>query len=105
MQHLSIVAGIIHSVVVIEQSQFYHQLATITYAQRQGILTSIEFIERLLSLRIIEESTSPSLCRTEYIGVRETTAESYEVHLLQCLATRDKVGHGNIFHVETCDIE
>ena len=105
MQHLCIVAGICRCCCVIEQSQLYHQLTAVTNAEREGVLTRVELIEGLLCLRVEEEGTSPSLCRTQYVGVRETAAEGYHINLFQCLTTCYEVSHRNILHVKASLIE
>ena len=52
----------------------------------------------------IEECTSPTLGRTENIGVRETTAEYDKVYILQSLTTGNQVGHHHILYIEAGEI-
>ena len=87
------------------QTEFHHQLATVTDTQRQGVLAGIELVEGLLSLGVEEEGTSPSLGRTQYVGVRETAAEHNHVDVLKGLATGNQVGHHHVLHVETGQIQ
>ncbi len=88
----------------IDEVQHNHQLATVADTERKGILTGLELIESLLSLRLDEECTSPTLGRTENVGVRETTAEYDEVHILQSLTNRNQVGHHHILYFEAGEI-
>ncbi len=43
------------------QAEFYHQLAAVTYAQRQGIAPRIEGFKRLPSLLVPTKARSPTL--------------------------------------------
>ena len=54
MQHLGALST--------RESELNHQLTTVTDTQRQGVLTGIELIKRLLGLRIEEEGSCPTLC-------------------------------------------
>ncbi len=105
MQHLCVVACVGDGVVVVEQTQLHHQLATVADAEREGVLAGIELVERLLCLRVVEECTCPTLGRAEHVGVGEATAEGDEVNLLEGLATSDEVGHGDVLHVEAGHVE
>ena len=89
----------------VDEVEFHHQLASVADTERQGVLTGIELVECLLSLRVEEECTCPSLGRTEHVGVRESTAEHNHVDILQSLAAAHKVGHHHVLHVESGEIQ
>ena len=89
----------------IDEVELNHELAAIAYAEAQGVLTAIEAFEGCLSLVVPEESSGPSFGRTEHIGVGESAAEHYHVHIVESLASRHEVGHMHILHVETGQIE
>ena len=89
----------------VNEVQFHHQLTAITNTQWKCIFTSVIFVESFFSFRVEEESTCPTFGRTQYVGVGETTAVNNHVHIFQCLASADKVGHCNVFHIESCQIQ
>ena len=89
----------------VDEVELNHELATVTDTERESVLASVELVERLLSLRVVEECACPTLSRTENVRVREATAEDDHVHVLECLTTGDKVGHHNVLHVEASEVE
>ena len=88
----------------VEQLQLGHQLATVTDTEAQRVLAGVEALDRRFSCLIEEDTGSPSLSGAQYVGVRESTAEDDQVHVVECLAARSQVGQVNIFHVEACQI-
>ena len=58
MQHLGLLL-----VLRIDEVELNHQLAAVADAERQGVLAGIELVESLLSLRVEEECSCPSLGR------------------------------------------
>ena len=105
VEHLCVVACIGDGMVVAEQTKFYHQLATVADTEAQGIRASIEAVEGGLSLGIEEEGSGPSLGTAEDIAVGESSAECDDVDVVEGLAAADEVGHGDVFHVESCEPE
>ena len=89
----------------INEVQLCHKLAAVAYTERECVLTGIELVESLLSLRVVEEGACPSLCRAKHVAVGESSAEHYHVDVLQSLASADEVGHHHVLHVETCEIQ
>ena len=87
------------------QPEFYHQLTAIADAERQSVLAGIEPVEGFLGLRVVKESSCPSLGRAENVAVGEATAEDDEVHFVERLATGDEVSHHHVLHVEAGQIE
>ena len=98
MQHASLI-------VAADEIEFHHELTSVAHTQRQCILTGIEFVQRLLCFRIVEEGSSPSLCTAQYVGIGESATEHDELYLLQRLASGDEVGHHHILHIEAGKIE
>ena len=94
MKHLAVFL-----VLGIDKIKFHHELAAVADT------ACIIFVERFFCFRIEEESTCPTLSRTKNVGVGETTAVNNHVYIFQRLAAADKVGHGNILHIEACQIE
>ena len=90
---------------LVDQSQFYHQLATVADAKTQSVLACIELVQCLLGLGVVQECACPSLGTAQNVAVGETAAEGNHVHVLQSLASGDEVGHGNVLHVEACQPE
>ena len=58
MQHLGLLL-----VLRIDEVKLNHKLAAVADAERQGVLAGIELVESLLSLRVEEERSCPSLGR------------------------------------------
>ena len=105
VEHLCIVLRIGHSVVIVDETQFHHQLASVADAERQRVFSCIEGIERCLCLGVEEESACPTLRTAQHVGVGESAAEDNHVDVFQGLATAHKVGHHHVLHVEACQIE
>ena len=97
MQHLGVLSTC--------QTQFYHQLTSVTDTQRERILAGIELVEGLLGFRVVQECPCPSFCRTQHVTVGESATEDDHIDILQRLATTDQVGHHHVFHFESGQIE
>ena len=89
----------------INQIQFHHQLATVANTQRQRVFTGIEIVECRLGLRIVQESTGPAFGRTQHIRIGEHAAEDNHINIFQRLPSAYQVGHHDILHVESRQIE
>ena len=89
----------------VEQAELHHQLATVADAQREGVGAVVEPAECLACGVVPEEARSPSLGRTEHVGVRESAAEHYHVYVVESLAAAHEVGHMHVLHLETGEVE
>ena len=86
------------------QAKFYHQLATIAYAQRQSVAPCIEGFKRLPSLLVPAETRSPALGRAKHVAIGKASAEHYHTDILQRLGSAHQVCHTNVLDIKTGQI-
>ena len=89
----------------IDEVEFHHKLATIANTEGESVGTCIEAVEGFLCLRIEEEGSCPTFGTAEDVAVGESTTEDDEVDVVERFATSDKVGHGDVFHIEAGKME
>ena len=87
------------------QTEFDHQLTAVAHTQREGVATGVEAVESGFGHGVVEECTCPAFGRTQHIAVGEPAAEDNHVDVVERFATGDEVGHRDIFHVKSREIE
>ena len=87
------------------EAEFHHELATVADTERECVFAGIEAAQGFACLLVVEETAGPSFGGTEHVGVGETAAEDYHVHVVEGFAAAGEVGHVHILHVESGQIE
>ena len=93
------------SFAIAQQAQFNHQLAAVADTQREGVGAFVEVLEGTFGVFVPQKAAGPAFGGAEYVGVRETAAEHYHIHILESFAACHKVGHVYVFDIEAGQIE
>ena len=88
-----------------KQSKLYHQLAAVAHAKTQSVATAIETFERTTRCFVPAESACPAFCRAKNVAIRESATEYYHIHVVESFTACHKVGHMDVFDVESGKIE
>ena len=93
------------TVLGVDEVELYHHLATVADTETQSVGARVEAFDGFLGFFVPKYATRPALGRTENVAVREATAEHYHVHVVECFATRNQVGHVHVLNIESGIIE